>query len=75
MFDTRMRTERHTGNLPAVPLRIDSPYDIEARYCIKCSTEWVGYKVHFRNLLHGVPHLVANDGTTARHEPDVARGS
>jgi transposase len=34
---------RHAGNLPPVPLRIDSPFDVEARYSIKRSTEWIGY--------------------------------
>jgi transposase len=41
---------RHAGNLPPAPVRIDSPYDIEARYCIKRSTEWVGYKVHITEI-------------------------
>jgi transposase len=41
---------RHAGNLPPGPLRIDSPYDIETRYCIKRSTEWVDYKVHLAKI-------------------------
>jgi transposase len=69
---------RHAGNLPPVPARIDSPYDIEARYCVKRSTEWVGYKVHFTEICSpGVPHLIAGVDTTVSHAPDaahVARG-
>ena len=41
---------RHAGNLPPVPLRIDSPFDVEARYSIKPSTEWIGYKVHITEI-------------------------
>jgi transposase len=69
---------RHAGNLPPVPIRIDSPYDVEARYCIKRSTEWVGYKVHLTEICSsGAPHLITNVDTTTAHAPDaahVARG-
>lgn len=37
---------RQTDNVPPSSLRINSPYDIEARYARKRSTAWVGYKVH-----------------------------
>ena len=30
----------------AAALRITSPYDLEARYCTKRDTQWVGYKHH-----------------------------
>jgi transposase len=64
---------RHAGNLPPAPLRIDSPYDIEARYCIKRSTEWVGYKVHLTEVCSpGSPHLITNIETTHAHTPDAA---
>ena len=69
---------RHAGNLPPVSVRIDSPYDIDARYCIKRSTEWVGYKVHLTEVCSpDVPHLIINVDTTTAHAPDaahVARG-
>lgn len=69
---------RHAGNLPPAPVRIDSPYDIEARYCIKRSTEWVGYKVHFTEICSlGAPHLITNVDITTACAPDaahVARG-
>src|SRR5260370_25792519 len=69
---------RHAGNLPPVSVRIDSPYDIDARYCIKRSTEWVGYKVHITEVCSpDVPHLITNVDTTTAQVPDaahVARG-
>lgn len=69
---------RHSGNLPPSPARIDSPYDLDARYGAKGSTEWVGYKVHFTETCSpGVPNLITNVDTTAAYQPDaahVARG-
>lgn len=69
---------RHSGNLPPSPSRIDSPYDLDAHYGVKRSTEWVGFKVHFTEICSiGVPHLITNVDTTAAHLPDaahVARG-
>jgi transposase len=43
---------RHAGNLPPAPLRIDSPYDIEARYCVKRTTEWSATKFISLNFAH-----------------------
>jgi transposase len=69
---------RHAGNLPPSPTRIDSPYDLDARYGVKRSTEWVGFKVHLTEVCSlGLPHLITNVDTTAAHLPDaahVARG-
>jgi transposase len=69
---------RHAGSLPPSPTRIDSPYDLDARYGVKRSTEWVGFKVHLTEICSiGVPHLITNVDTTAAHLPDaahVARG-
>jgi len=31
---------------PPAAVRITSPYDLEARYCSKRDTHWVGYKLH-----------------------------
>ena len=76
--DNGMLRWRHAGNLPPSPARIDSPYDLDARYGVKRSTEWVGFKVHFTEACSvGVPHLITNVDTTAAHLPDaahVARG-
>lgn len=69
---------RHAGNLPPSPVRIDSPYDLDARYGVKATTEWVGYKVHFTETCSpGVPNLITNVDTAVAHQPDaahVARG-
>jgi len=38
---------RDVQDMPAVEAWIRSPFDVEARYCTKRQTAWVGYKVHF----------------------------
>ncbi|MGA9672552.1 MAG: transposase [Terracidiphilus sp.] len=64
---------RHAGNLPPSPDRIDSPYELDAHYGVKRTTEWVGYKVHFTETCSpGVPHLITNVDTTDAHAPDAA---
>jgi transposase len=35
---------------PPAAVRITSPYDLEARYCSKRETHWVGYKVHLTDF-------------------------
>jgi len=40
------RTKEKWGQPPAGKM-ISSTDDLEARYCVKRSTEWTGYKVHF----------------------------
>jgi transposase len=69
---------RHAGNIPPSPSRVDSPYDPEARYGIKRTMEWIGYKVHFTEVcLPGVPHLITNVDTVAAYSADaehLARG-
>jgi transposase len=37
---------RSSEDLPPAALLIQSPYDVEARYAIKRTTKWTGYKVH-----------------------------
>jgi transposase len=32
--------------MPEAARRIESPYEVEARYSTKRSMSWVGYKVH-----------------------------
>jgi len=64
---------RHAGNLPPSRSRIDSPYDLDAHYGVKRTTEWVGYKVHFTETCSsGVPHLITNVDTAAAYAPDAA---
>jgi transposase len=63
---------RHAGNLRPSPLRVDSPYDPEARYGIKRTTEWIGYKVHFTEVCsRDVPHLITNVDTVAAYTADA----
>jgi transposase len=69
---------RHAGNLPPSAIRVDSPYDPEARYGIKRTTEWIGYKVHFTEVCSpDAPHLITNVDTVAAYSADaehLARG-
>jgi transposase len=37
---------REDADVPSAALLVHSPYEPEARYCIKRQTLWVGYKVH-----------------------------
>jgi transposase len=52
--------------------RIESPYEVEARYSTKRSMSWVGYKVHLTESCdEGFPHLITNVHTTAATATDV----
>jgi len=52
--------------------RIESPYEVEARYSIKRSMRWVGYKVHLTESCdEGSPHLITDVHTTAATATDV----
>jgi transposase len=63
---------RHAGNMPPSPRRVDSPYDPEASYGIKRTTEWIGYKVHFTEVCSSdVPHLITNVDTVAAYSADA----
>jgi transposase len=49
-----------------------SPYDPEASYGIKRTTEWIGYKVHFPEVCsHDVPHLITNVDAVAAYSADA----
>lgn len=51
--------------LPPASLRCDSPYDPEAHYCQKRSTQWLGYKVHLTETCdEEQPHLITHVETT-----------
>ena len=65
------RTKKQWGQPPA-NLMIASPEDLEASYCVKRSTEWTGYKVHFTEtcaLEH--PRLITDVQTTPATTHDV----
>jgi transposase len=58
--------------MPEAARRIESPYEVEARYAAKRSMSWVGYKVHLTESCdEGLPHLITNVHTTAATTPDV----
>ena len=65
----RLRTAKE---LPPAGLRIESPYDAEARYGHKRSTTWSGYKAHLTETCDDdAPHLVVHVVTTGATEPDI----
>jgi len=65
------RTKEKWGQPPAGKM-IDSPDDIEARYCVKRSTEWTGYKVHFTETCQAeYPRLITQVETTPATIHDV----
>jgi transposase len=52
---------RTKDNIPPSTLRINSPYDIEARYSHKRSTTWIGYKVHLTETYdEETPNVITN---------------
>ena len=63
---------RTAKNIPPAGLRIDSPYDPDARFGNKRSTTWTGYKVHWTETCDDDSvHLVTNVITTHGHEVDL----
>jgi transposase len=58
--------------MPEAARRIESPYEVEARYSTKRSMGWVGYKVHLTESCdEQLPHLITNVHTTAATATDV----
>jgi transposase len=52
---------------------IESPYDVQARYSRKDTTEWTGYKVHLSETCEErLPRLITNVHTTTARTQDVA---
>lgn len=63
---------RDAKELPPASIRCDSPYDPEAHYCQKRSTEWVGYKVHLTETCDEEhPHLITHVATTIAPRADI----
>jgi transposase len=63
---------RTAEELPPGALMIQSPYDVEARYSTKRSTQWTGYKAHLSETCeHDLPCLITNVETTSSTTPDV----
>jgi transposase len=58
--------------MPEAARRIESPYEVGARYSTKRSMGWVGYKVHLTESCDkGFPHLITDVHTTAATATDV----
>jgi transposase len=56
---------RVAEDLPPATLLISSPYDPQARYRRKRTTEWTGYKVHLTETCDDdMPHLITDVTTT-----------
>lgn len=69
----RLRLEKE---LPPASERIESPYDADARYASKRSTEWTGYKVHLTETCEPErPHLITQVQTVAAPEADFQQTS
>jgi hypothetical protein len=72
MADVRWRRKDEE---PASALRMQSPYDLEARYCTKRDTEWVGSKTHLSATCDaGSPDLITHTLTTLSTTQDWGVG-
>ncbi|MBA3947993.1 MAG: IS1182 family transposase [Herpetosiphonaceae bacterium] len=69
----QFRHWRTADDLPPAPSLISSPYDQDARYSRKRTTEWTGYKVHLTESCDDdTPHLITHVETTLATTPDSA---
>jgi transposase len=58
--------------LPPCGIRLQSPYETDARYSTKRSVSWVGYKAHLTETCdEDTPHLITHVQTTAATVQDV----
>lgn len=63
---------RSLDNSPPSALRLNSPYEIQARYATKRELHWVGYKVHLSETCEeGSPNLITQVQTTVATTVDV----
>jgi transposase len=64
---------REAGNIPPAAQFISSPYDTDAHYARKYTTQWVGYKVHITETCEDdLPHLITHIETTPGPTADGA---
>jgi transposase len=65
---------REKTDLPPAGARIHTPYDVEARYGVKRTTGWTGYKAHLTETCDGgdMPHLITHVVTTEATASDQA---
>jgi transposase len=62
---------RSSDNIPPAAQFISSPYDLEAHYARKHTTQWVGYKVVLTETCDDdLPQLITNVETTSAPVPD-----
>jgi transposase len=62
---------READNIPPASIFISSPYDAQAHYARKRSTQWVGYKVHLTESCDDdLPHLITHVETAAGPSAD-----
>ncbi len=65
---------RDPKNSPPPAIRLDTPYEPEARYGTKRTTSWVGYKVHLTETCDpDDPHLITHVETSTATTADVSR--
>jgi transposase len=63
---------RATSELPAHADHLVSPYDTDARYGKKRTTEWTGYQVHLTETCNDdAPHLITNVQTVTATTKDI----
>jgi transposase len=73
LWDGSQLQWREADNIPPAARFISSPYDAEARYARKHTTQWVGYKVHITETCEDdLPHLITNIETTPGPASDGA---
>ena len=71
-FDDNTLCWRAAKDLPPCGMRIQSPYETEARYCTKRSVAWVGYKAHLTETCDAdAPYFITHVETTAATVQDV----
>jgi transposase len=64
---------READNIPPAAQFISSPYDLDAHYARKHTTQWVGYKVHITETCEDdLPHLITHITTTPGPASDGA---
>src|SRR5215472_2770738 len=62
---------RSNDDLPPAALLIQSPYDVEARFGVKRTPTWTGYKVHLTETCEeDLPNLITHVATTDATVPD-----
>jgi transposase len=73
LWDGTQLQWREADNIPPAAQFISSPYDAEAHYARKHTTQWVGYKVHITETCEdALPHLITNITTTPGPASDGA---